>query len=239
MDAETRTSLVTLTAADGHRLRAYCASPGEAILDRSLVLLHEIFGINLYMRQMAQIFAQHGFTAIVPDLFARLETDVELNYDPDDLAHAIRLRDRLDWTRVRIDIDASVRYLRGAAINRNGKVGALGYCLGGGLAVLAAAKNAVDAAVSYYGVGVQDRLHFASEITVPLLFHFAENDDYCPAEARRAIGEAFAAHDNVHSFLYPGVGHAFATYGRGTFEPVATDLAFQRTVAHLDRWITS
>jgi carboxymethylenebutenolidase len=226
-----------LIANDGHRLRAHVATPDGDKTMGGIVLLHEIFGINHYMRDMATIFAQHGYLAIVPDLFARQERDVELGYIGEDFDHAIGLRDGLDWNTVVLDIAAAAEHLR-AHRRSNRRVAALGYCLGGGLAIKAAAEAPVDAAISYYGVGVQDRLDLAPHISVPLLFHFAENDHYCLPEARSAIEAAFARHAEVAFHLYPGVGHAFATYGRDTFEATSTDLAFTRTIEMLEGWIS-
>lgn len=232
----TVSTTVELTARDGHRLAGYLALPEQPTGSGGLVLLHEIFGINPYLRTMAETFAGHGFPTLVPDLFARQEKGVELGYGEADFAHAIALRDALDPAAAVDDITAATQFLRDLDTG-NGRVGALGYCLGGGLAVLAAAHCGVDAAVSYYGVGVQDRLHLAGQIGVPLLFHFAEHDHYCPPPARHAIEEAFADHTDVEFYLYGGVGHAFATYGRDTFDEAATRRAFDRTLPHLERWL--
>ena len=227
----------TALVSDGHALPVHVVRPVGPIVG-GLVLLQEIFGVNAYMRQMAAEFAQRGLLVAVPELFARQEPGVDLGYDPEDLAHGIRLRDGLDWDAVELDIAAAVNVVRDVA-SEEVKVAAQGYCLGGGLAVLAAARCGVDAAVSYYGVGVQDRLHLAREIAVPVLFHLAEHDHYCPPKARTAIDQAFTDHDDVEIHLYPGVGHAFATYGRDTFDAAATELALARTLTFLEKWTTS
>lgn len=223
----------TVTAHDGHAFRSYIeqAPPGER--RGSLVLLHEIFGINHYMRTMAQEFAAAGYTSIVPDLFARQERDVELGTEGADFEHAIALRDALDYHAVVRDIAAAVDSLRDRAPDNN--VGVLGYCLGGGLAFLAASQLDVDCAVSYYGVGVQQRIELARDVRCPVLFHFAEHDHYCPPEARDLIVSAFAENPRAETYTYPGVGHAFATYGRDTFVESATALAWHRTTDFLRR----
>ena len=223
---------VTLTAADGHTFRAYISAPAEAEGAPALVLLHEIFGINKYMRTMAREFCEAGYLAIVPDLFARQERDVELAYTGPDFDHAIQLRDRLDYTLVMEDIDAAIGWVRARAGSAAG-VGVLGYCLGGGLAFMAAAGLDVDCAVSYYGVGVQDRIGLADRIEVPILFHFAETDHYCPEPARELITSRFAGKTGAEAYLYPGVGHAFATYERDSFDMPSAILAWERTIAFL------
>lgn len=227
---------IKLTAADGHEFRAFTATPDSAERAPVLVLLHEIFGINKYMRTMAQEFADAGYLAVVPDLFARQEKDVELAYTGSDFDHAIELRDGLDFPAVLADIAATLGW--GRHTDRGtGAVGSLGYCLGGGLSFLAAADLKLDCAVSYYGVGVQDRIAVAPQIDCPILFHFAENDHYCPPTARHLIEQAFSAEQTAEFHLYPGTGHAFATYERNSFDLEAKELAWQRTLRFLQTWM--
>jgi carboxymethylenebutenolidase len=225
-------AMVQLRAADGHEFRAYVVEPAAPGNGNAIVLLHEIFGINSYMRTMAAEFAATGLTAVVPDLFARQERDVELGYYGEEFEHAIELRDGLDFDLVLDDIRAAMEWASSRPGN-GGKVGVLGYCLGGGLAFLAASALDPACAVSYYGVGVQDRIERASSVRCPILFHLAENDHYCPPEARAVIEDAFARNPAAEFHLYPGMPHAFATYGRDTFDQPATDLAWDRTTTFL------
>lgn len=227
---------IQLTAADGHEFRAYTMAPDSPQPAPVLILLHEIFGINDYMRTMAQEFADAGYLVVVPDLFARQEKDVELAYTGTDFEHAIKLRDGLDFTAVLEDISAAVSW--GHRTGRGtGSVGSLGYCLGGGLSFLASAKLDLDCAISYYGVGVQERIAAAPKIENPILFHFAENDHYCPPEARQLIEASFTDTQEAEFHVYPGTGHAFATYGRNSYDPSAKDLAWDRTLAFLTAWM--
>lgn len=228
-------SEIRLTAVDGHGFRAYVAVPGADAPVSCVVLLHEIFGINAYMQTMAREFADAGFIAVVPDLFARQERDVNLGYTGPDFNHAIHLRDNLDLDLTLKDISASFEWCRRTE-RGNGAVAALGYCLGGGLAFITAATEDIDCAVSYYGVGIQDRIELAADETIaPLLLHFAENDHYCPAHARTAITEGLAGTSEAEIYLYEGVGHAFATYGRDTFDADSTKQAWGRTIEFLNR----
>ncbi|MCG2623039.1 dienelactone hydrolase family protein [Arthrobacter sp. I2-34] len=234
----THEQFVTLTATDGHTFRAYTSAPDGAEPVDAIVLLHEIFGINKYMRTMAREFAEAGYLAIVPDLFARQEKDVELAYTGADFDHAIELRDNLDFALVLEDIAAAIGWTH-AGERSTGRTGALGYCLGGGLAFMAARELDLDCAVSYYGVGVQDRIGLAEHIDIPVLFHFAEHDHYCPEPARELIRQAFRGRRNTEMYLYPGMGHAFATYERDSFDSLATKLAWERTMAFLDAYLAS
>jgi carboxymethylenebutenolidase len=125
-----------------------------------------------------------------------------------------------------------------AATAGNGSVGVLGYCLGGGLSYITSAIHDIDCAVSYYAVGLQERLDLASDVDAPLLLHLAENDHHCPPEARADIIGTLSRMRNVETYLYEGAGHAFATYGRATFQARATEAAWQRTIKFLHRWLS-
>jgi carboxymethylenebutenolidase len=224
-------SYIEISARDEGRFAAYLATPPKGS-GPGLVLLQEIFGINDYMRAMADRFAEEGYVVLVPDLFWRIEPRIELGYEDADVARAMELYQRFDTDAAARDIAATVDALRGLA-QHAGKVGALGYCLGGKMAYLAAARTDVDCAVSYYGVGVHEHLDEAANVRCPVVFHFAELDGYCPAEARAAIREAFAGRGDVECYLYPGCDHAFATYGREHFDKPATMMAYSRSLALL------
>lgn len=197
-----------------------------------LVLLQEIFGINDYLRKMADRYAEEGYVVIVPDLFWRLEPNVDLGYDAADFVHAMDLLSRFDVEAAIRDIAAAVATLRSLGAHEGG-VGAIGYCLGGKLAALAAARVEVDCAISYYGVGVHEVLDDLRLASVPVMFHFAENDTYCPPDAQAKIRSAFAGHSRAEFYVYPGADHAFATVGRDTHDTSSAEMAYSRTLAML------
>ncbi|MDB5408255.1 MAG: Carboxymethylenebutenolidase, partial [Rhodospirillales bacterium] len=149
---------ITVAANDGGAFRAYLATP-ESGSGPGIVLLQEIFGINQYMRDVADSYAEEGYVVLAPDLFWRLEPDVELNETQFEKAFA--LYGKFDVAKSVEDITATVAALR-ALPSCQGKVGALGFCLGGKLAYLAAAHSGVDCAVSYYGVAIDEQLDVAS-----------------------------------------------------------------------------
>ncbi|TGD87876.1 dienelactone hydrolase family protein [Mycolicibacterium sp. CH28] len=215
----------------GEAFAAYLAEPRSGS-GPGIVLLQEIFGINDYMRETAERFAQEGYVVLVPDLFWRSERRVELGYDDASVQRGLQLRDELDEALAVADIADVVRTLR-LLDNQVGGVGVVGYCLGGLLAYLAGTRLDIDCAVSYYGVGVHEHLGEAANLTVPVAIHLAELDVYCPEQARAEIHAAFAGNDRVRVYDYPGVDHAFATTGRDVFEPLAADLAYARTLAVL------
>ena len=116
-----------------------------------------------------------------------------------------------------------------------GKVGAIGYCLGGLLAYLTATRTDVDVSVGYYAVGVENYLAEANDLQCPLVLHFAEEDKFCPPEAREAITEALGGKKDVSLYTYPGMDHAFATPGRDHYDKPATMMAYSRSLAALRR----
>ena len=124
-----------------------------------------------------------------------------------------------------------MRSIRGA----NGKVGAVGYCLGGKLAYLMAMHDAIDAAASYYGVAIQGSLDQASKIQAPLLLHIAECDHLCPSEAQQAIADAMEGKAEVMVMSYPDVGHAFARQGGENYNTPAAERADAATARPFEK----
>lgn len=181
------------------------------------------------MREMADRYAEEGYVVLVPDLFWRSGARQELGYDQAGFTRGLELRDELDEDLSITDIGDTVTALRGLT-NHVGGVGLIGYCLGGLLAYLSAVRLDVDCAISYYGVGVHDHLDEATQLAVPVVFHLAELDSYCPEDARNSIRKAFDGNDGVRIYDYAGVDHAFATHGRDVYEPLSAGLAYSRTL---------
>jgi carboxymethylenebutenolidase len=196
---------------DGSQFDAYLALP-ESGSGPVTVLLQEIFGVNAEMREVADLYASEGYVVLAPDLFHQIEPNIELGYSEADHAKAFDYYKRFDVARAIGDIRATVQFAR-AMPESNGAVGALGFCLGGKLAYLAAAQCGVDCAVGYYGVGIQDALALAAEITCPLALHFGETDPMNPPAVVAAINAALGDKPNVKLHVYPEVGHAFNRSG--------------------------
>jgi carboxymethylenebutenolidase len=220
-------SKVILRTDAGLSFAAYLAKPARPN-GAGVVVLQEIFGVNSNMRAVADELAAAGFTAIVPDLFWRQQPGVEL--DPaTDRERATELMRGLDPDLAVQDALIAADHVR-ALDGANSKVGAIGYCLGGKLAYLLSMKAGVDAAASYYGVGIQGALDQMGAVRSPLLLHIAEEDQLCPPEAQAAIEQAAAAHSNhVKTMRYPGVGHAFARRGSPAFDRQSAERADNAT----------
>src|ERR1700760_1946202 len=174
------------TSPDG-KFAAYLASPASR-RGPGIVVIQEIFGVNKVMRDITDAFAARGYFAICPDLFWRLEPGVQLtDRTKQEWDRAFDLMGRFDQDAGVKDIQASIGYLRHSVTGCTGKVGAVGYCLGGLLAYLTATRTDCDASVGYYGVNIKDKLSEAASIKKPLMLHIAEKDEYVPPEAQAAI----------------------------------------------------
>lgn len=214
---------VTIKGKDGS-FAGYLASPGSG-RGPGLVVIQEVFGVNAVMREIADGMASRGYFALVPDLFWRLQPNIQLTDKTDaDWKKALDLMGRFDVDLGLADIQSTIDYLRALA-GVTGKVGALGYCLGGQLAYLAAARTDVDAAVGYYGVNIQNRLDEAKNIKRPLMLHIAEADEYVPPEAQAKIEAGLKGNQHVTIHRYPLMNHAFARVGGAHYDKAMADHA--------------
>jgi carboxymethylenebutenolidase len=220
---------IDIAAADGGRFKGYLAVSASGS-GPGILLLQEIFGVNASMRAVADYYAEEGYVVLAPDLFWRMEPGVELGYSEADFGKAMGYYQRFDVSQSIKDCADALKVLR-TRPECIGKVGALGFCLGGKLAYLVAARTDVDCAVSYYGVGIEADLAEAGNIMGPMVFHFAELDRFAPAEARAQISAAFAGRSDIEFYLYPGCDHAFAASERASFNKPATLMAHTRSIA--------
>jgi carboxymethylenebutenolidase len=201
-----------------------------------LVLFQEIFGVNAHIRAVAEQYAQDGFVVLAPDLFWRRARRVELGYEGDDRQRALALMQAYTPDQAVADVGSAVAALRTRPEVAGGKVGAIGYCMGGRMAFLAAATAGVDAAVPYYGGGIHAQLERAASVRCPIQFHYAERDDHIPLAAVEQVRKAFAgrvdpARAEVH--VYPGSMHGFNCWARASYHAPSAALAHGRALAFL------
>ncbi|MBV8619967.1 MAG: dienelactone hydrolase family protein [Curvibacter sp.] len=225
-------SMIEIESRDGRgRFAAYLSLPPGG-KGPGLVLAQEIFGVNATMREVADYYAEEGYVVLVPDLFWRQSPGVQLGYSPEDWQRAFTLYQGFDEAAGVQDIQASLNALR-ACPEFVGQAGVLGFCLGGKLAYLAACRTDAAVAIGYYGVGIEKALDEADRIQARLLLHVAENDGFCPPEARQAILERLGGRPGIELYVYPGVDHAFARRGGEHFHKPSALMAHQRSVAAL------
>jgi len=218
-------------AADGGAMPAYLSLPPTG-KGPGILLFQEIFGVNSHIRGVADQYAQAGYVVLAPDVFWRAEPHIELGYAEPDMSRAIALMQQLDPARTLSDAAAAAKALRSRP-EVTGKIAAIGYCFGGRMSYLSASEGLVDAAVPYYGGGIQDKLDVASKIKVPMLFHYAENDGHIPASAVEQVKAAFKGHGNAEFHVYPGADHGFNCWDRGAYQQKASALALGRTLQFL------
>lgn len=198
-----------------------------------LVLFQEIFGVNAHIRAVAEQYALDGFTVLAPDVFWREAPRVDLGYEGEDRERALALMRALQPAEVLADIALAVQALRVRPEVGSAKVGAIGYCMGGRLAYLAAATAGVDAMVAYYGGGIHNQLDRAAAVRGPVQFHYAGHDDHIPPEAVQRVREAFAGHITAEVHVYPQAHHGFNCWARASYHAPSAALAHGRSLAFL------
>jgi carboxymethylenebutenolidase len=196
--------------------------------NKVMIVIQEIFGINSSLKQTCLQYANLGYTVLCPDLFHRLDDNVNLtDSNPDDLNQAFAYFNAFNVDTGIADIQSVIHYARHTLTAK--KIGAVGYCLGGFLAYLTACNTDVDATVSYYGVNIQSHLDKASNIKKPIMLHIAENDEFVPPEAQEAILHHFKEYSLVTCQKYENVEHAFARVDGVHYNLEAAMLANQKT----------
>lgn len=225
---------VKISTMDGSgNFSAYMSLPETEMKAPAVIIIQEIFGVNKVMRDICDNLSQAGYITICPDLFWRQEPNIQLTDKSEaEWKRAFELFNGFDLNRGIEDLKATLSYMR-----RNnacsGKVGTLGYCLGGKLAYLMATRSNADCNVSYYGVGLERMMEEAGNIRAPLLMHIAEKDKFVPPEAQAVIMTGIKNNRRVQAYLYQGVDHAFARVGGEHYNREAAALANGRTAEFL------
>jgi carboxymethylenebutenolidase len=223
---------ITIAAQGGGSFSAYLAMPSKTPA-AGLVLIQEIFGVNKVMRDLADNFANQGYIVACPDLFWRIEPGVQLTDKSQgewDQAFALMNKFLPDFAKGVGDIQSTISHIRGMK-ECAGKVGTVGYCLGGSLAYATSFFTDSDASVGYYPVQIDDFLGQVPNIKKPLMLHIAEKDGFCPAESQQKIRDALATNKLCTAHTYAGVDHAFARVGGANYNEAAAKQANDRTSA--------
>ncbi len=220
---------VVTKATDGHELDLYVARPkGEPIA--GLVVIQEIFGVNRHIRSVADGYAKDGFLVAAPALFDRVEKGVDLTYEGADAQKGMNLMQKIDLDEALIDVNAALTYVREPT---GKKAGVIGYCLGGLLAWLSAARLHPDVAVGYYAGSIGK--YAAETPRVPVQLHFGKLDTHIPAEQ---VEKVHAAHPEVEIHWYEGAGHGFNCDMRASYNEEGSELSRKRALAFLKENLT-
>jgi len=208
---------IELDAADGHRLAAYYADPPGKPRG-GIVVIQEIFGLTRHIRNVVDQYAAAGFCTLAPALFDRVERDVDVPYT--DMGRGMGYMKSMKNELVMLDVAAALD-----SLPKPGKRGVVGYCWGGTMAYLAAARLAPDAAVAYYGGGIDQYLD--EKPRCPMMFHYGEKDAHIPPAVVAKIRAAFP--QGIYH-LYPA-DHGFNCTDRASHEPASAKLALERSLA--------
>ncbi len=226
------TATLALAKEGSRGFDAYLARPSQG-RRAGIVMVHDMFGLNSSIRYIAGEFARRGRAVLVPNMFWRSAMPQPLEYD--DSQHPIaweRLK-ALDLDIAAQDVGTAARWLRAQPFS-TGKVAVIGFCGGGRIAFLAAARTNVDAAVALYGLHISKHLEELRNVKCPLQIHYGQRDRHIPKEEIEAVSDAIAAHRAAHAgppievLLYPKAGHSFFNHARPTYHPAAKALAAER-----------
>lgn len=219
---------VTIASPDGP-FSAYLAIP-ENGKGPGILVIQEIFGVNQDMRDHCDAMAAEGYFALCPDLYWRQEVGVQLtDKSKAEWEKAGQLYYAFDAHKAVEDLQIALTHLR-AVQGCNGKVGSMGFCLGGLMAYLMASRTDSDCNVGYYGVGIEKKLGEAGNIRAPTLLHIAEQDQFVPNEIQNQIKLGLDNNSNVTIHSYPHMDHAFARHDGTHYDAANTKLARKRTM---------
>ncbi len=224
---------MTIKTLDGD-FSAYIARPA-ADSAPVVVVIQEIFGVNKVMRDIADDYAAKGYIAVCPDLFWRIEPGIDITDQSEaEWKRAFELFNAFNVDTGIEDIAATIDQVRGLP-GSNGKVGAVGYCLGGLLAFLTGTRTDADAVVGYYGVGIEKHVGEAEKLVNPVMLHIAGEDGFMPKEAQALVHQALDNHPLITLHDYPGRDHAFARHGGEHYNGPDAEAANARTFAFFDK----
>ena len=215
----------SLTAADKHQLGAYRADP-KGTPKGGIVVVQEIFGVNQHIRAVCDRFANEGYVAVAPALFDRAQRNFECGYTPPEIENARKFIAKPDWDAMLRDTDAAIKELKAV-----GPIAVVGFCMGGTIAFLSAARlSGLRAAVAYYGGRI---VAFADEKPkCPTQMHFGETDHSISMADVDIIKQK---RSDCEIYVYKDAGHGFHCDERGSFHQPSRDLAWQRTTAFLKK----
>jgi len=222
-----QSSTVTISAAGGS-FNAWLAQP-DSVPAPAIVVLQEIFGVNAHIRSICDRYAEEGYIAIAPDIFWRVQPGVELAYDEAGIRDGRALATQCNIDLAIGDIATTLDYVR-AMPSSTGKAAVIGFCFGGRLAFLTAARATPDVAISYYGGGIEHHAAEAASIRGPIMLHWGAEDTAIPASSRETVRTALAAHDHAEFYVYAGAAHGFNCDRRASFHPFAASLAHSRSL---------
>ena len=218
---------IDIATKTGKGFTGYLATPTEKKAP-GIILIQEIFGVNSHIKSVADLYAKAGYVVLAPDVFWRVQPGVELTYSQDDMQKGMGLIKQCDQEQILKDLGSAIEVLK-AQPQCAGKVGAVGYCLGGSLAYRLATHDMVDCAVGYYGGNITQCLDEAKNLHCPIMLHFGGKDTHIPMEAVDKIRTALDGKGHVEIFVYEDADHGFNCDQRKSYDRESAMLAYGRS----------
>jgi len=225
------TEAVRIRARDGGNIEAWLASPPSG-RGPGLIVLAEIYNANDWARSVADRYAAQGYVAIVPDLYWRQQPGVYLPYTPEGQQRGRAMGAAMDLPLFIEDLRACADWLKQRS-DCSGRIGSVGFCLGGKLVWLGMSHHAIDAGVAYYAVQLADHLDAAKTIEGPLMMHFGALDHRVPPDLYERVRGSLAGKPFAETYWYEGADHGFDRDGYPPYHPEAAALARRRTLDFL------
>ncbi len=202
----------------------------------NLLLIQEIFGVNNHIKSVADTYAKQGYNVLAPDLFYKLKPGFTCGYSQDDMSEAFKLYSQFDIDSGVADLQEAVNYLKNLPTS-NGKIAVLGFCLGGTMSYrLACQSNDIDAAVSYYGGGIENYLDLGKNIKCPIIFHYGSLDKHIPLSSVNKVENLIKDKNACKVYIY-NADHGFNCDERGSYNKISAQVAFERSLTFLQQII--
>lgn len=213
----------TVLSCDGKNLKFECLSDKQPST-KALLILPEIWGVNLHIQEIAEQYLELGFDVFLPDIYWRQQENVNLSYDEKDTTKARRLYDNLDLLQTSQDIDKVIDFI--FKLNKNYQLAVLGFCMGGTLTYQLKHPR-ISAIIAYYGSQIHNLLNAISQIEKPILFHLAENDHLITKAEIASIEELSSSKPNLKIYCYSNTRHGFNCPYRSNYSLEASEIAFK------------
>jgi carboxymethylenebutenolidase len=212
----------------------YFAAPESGPVPGVLVV-QEIFGVNPHIRSVVDRLAEEGYAALAPDFFWQVRPNVQLGYEGEEFQEALNLMGQVDLDKAVDDARAGLACLAARPETQGRKHGVTGFCWGGLMTYLIAARLQPDCAASYYGGRTANFLNEASNIQCPIMFHFGDQDQSIPMDQVAQIKEAVKGLPEAMVYVYSGAGHGFHCDARASYHEPSARQAWQRTMELFQR----
>ena len=217
-----------IKSADDYPLPYLQFEPNNNTSKKSIILVYEIFGLTDHIKNVAKEYAENGFLVAVPDIFSRLENNIDLPYNKNGFSKGLHLKEKLGWELPVMDIVALAANLR-----LESNVSVLGYCYGGSLAWLAMQKSFIfEKGICYYGSSIPEFLEL--NVNCPGMLHFGSKDKGIPLEAIDKVKKFIDKSKNkIKLYVYENADHGFNCNQRKSYNKKAAELAFEKTIKFL------